>query len=755
MMESGWRGRRDLRVLCAGEPFPVTLAGALLAGCREVWNLYGPTETSIYSTIHQITQDDVAAGDIPIGRGVANTTLYVLDQGRNPVPVNVLGELYIGGDGVSIGYHRRPELNAAGFIDVSGQRRYRSGDLVRMRADGVLAFVGRRDHQVKIRGYRIELGEVEAVLSSHPAVLRAAAVVDGVTDQDRSIIAYVEPVKDEALSVNDLKAFVRTKLPDFMVPARIITLTPLPLTPNGKIDRRALPRVDRSLDVDTPAESAAYLAPRTDTEERMAAVWQDILNIPRIGVNDGFFDLGGHSLLATKLVFRIRDVFGVDLPLQVLFEGEPTIARLSAILTNPAAVGPGAAHLDLAAEAVLADDIRPTPGAHVHSVRHPQHAFVTGATGFVGAFMVAELLRTTEAQLFCLVRAAGEKEGHDRIRATLTEYGIWDPAFTDRIVPVPGTLSQPHLGLAAPQWQHLAATVDVIYHCGADVNFLQPYATLKASNVLGTAEVLRLACDGSVKPVHFVSTTYVFSRFSYPPGMTFTEDMEPIHDLTNTFGYTQTKWVSEQMVREAGRRGLPVYVYRCGRVAGHSTTGACQTYDFVWQVVKVGIEMGVAPIIEMSLDITPVDYVVGAMVHLSRQPDLGGTVFHLVSQHPFYEPDFVTWLENYGYGGERVTFGEWCERVVQRATELSDRTAGALAPFLSGTLPLDRIPSGGFDDSNVVKGLVGTDITCPPIDDRLLRTYFDYFTAIGYLPPPRTPALAGSARAPESIGDPR
>jgi thioester reductase-like protein len=403
--------------------------------------------------------------------------------------------------------------------------------------------------------------------------------------------------------------------------------------------------------------------------------------------------------------------------------------------------------LDLAAEARLADDISPAAGAHVHSVRHPQHIFLTGATGFVGAFLLAELLRTTEATIFCLVRAASAAEGRERIRDAMAEYGIWDGKLAGRIIPVLGTLSRARLGLSRPQWQHLAAMTDVIYHCGAEVNFLQKYHALKAANVAGTEEVLRLACDGSVKPVHFVSTIYVFSRFSYPPGTEFMEDMEPVHDLEYTFGYTQSKWVSEQMVVEAGRRGLPVYIYRLGRVAGHSQTGACQTYDFVWQVTKVGVEMAAAPIMDMTLDVTPVDYVVSALAHLSLQPELRGKAFHLLSPQQVTEPEYVTWLERYGYRGDRTTFADWCQRVVRRAAELSDQTAGALAPFLSGTLPLDRMPAAHFDQANVRLGLAGSTITCPPMSEDLLRTYLDYFRDSGYLPPP---ASADTQTAPRT-----
>lgn len=768
MLETGWPGRPGLRALCGGEAFPPALADALVARCQQVWNMYGPTETTIWSTIHQVTLGDLSGIGVPIGRPIANTTAFVLDAGLNPVPTGVLGELCLGGDGVAIGYYKRQDLTDSKFIEpqfLPGQRLYRTGDLVRARADGNLEFAGRNDHQVKLRGFRIELGEIEAVLGSHPLVARAAAVATADAAVGKSIVAYAEPssasAADGGLSGQDLQAFVAKRLPEYMVPARVIVLTKLPLTPNGKIDRNNLPRPDRfaQADTDQAAQASDFVAPRTETEQAIAAIWQDLLGLPEVGVQESFFELGGHSLLATKLIFRLREVLGADLPLNALFEGDPTIERLAILVTDGAAgLAADDQDLDLAAEARLAEDIRPAELAHVHSVRHPQHVLLTGATGFVGAFLLAELLKKTEATIFCLVRAASEAEGQERIRDAMAEYGIWEPAHRDRIVPVLGTLSQPRLGLSRPQWQHLAAMTGGIYHCGAEVNFLQKYHALKPANVLGTEEILRLACEGTVKPVHFVSTIYVYSRFSYPPGTEFMEDMEPIHDLNYTFGYTQSKWVSEQMVIEAGRRGLPVFIYRLGRVAGHSTTGACQTYDFVWQVTKVGIEMAAAPIMDMTLDVTPVDYVAAALIHLSRQPEMRGKAFHLLSPKQITEPEFVSWLERYGYHGERTTFAEWCERVVRRAADLSDRTAGALAPFLSGTLPLDRMPAAHFDQSNVQLGLAGSDISCRPMTEDLLRTYLDYFTESGYLPPPPEPALAGvpglaaSANATPAVG---
>ena len=769
MLDGGWTGRPGLRVLCGGEAISPALAESLLPRCGELWNMYGPTETTVWSTIHRVGEADLRRPSIPIGHTIRNTSAYVLDGALNPVPPGVPGELCLGGDGVAIGYLGRPELTAEKFIEApfdAGSRLYRTGDLVSRRPDGVFEFLGRLDHQVKVRGFRIEPGEIENTLERHAEVSRAVVVEYEDFATEKSLVAYVERKaaendgvdkdrdENEAKEEDDglaglLLDWLRDQLPVYMIPARILVVEAFPLTPNGKIDRKSLPRPAK--DAAAAARSGpVYVAPRDDMETRLAAVWEELLGISPIGVDDNFFEIGGHSLLATKLVFRIREAIGIELPLQALFDERLTIARMAHFLvTGPPSdeeqVGPQ--DLDLHAEAELDPLIRPAPGAHVHSVRDPQNVFFTGATGFVGAFLLAELLDSTSATVFCLVRASSEADGFDRIRQSLDSYGIWKADYGPRIIAILGDLARPALGLSRAQWQHLAAMVDVIHHCGAEVNFLRPYPALKPANVLGTQEVLRLACEGSVKPVHFVSSTYVFSRFHYPPGTEFTEDMIPVQDLVNTFGYTQSKWVGERMVVEAGRRGLPVYVYRAGRVAGHSETGACQTYDFVWQATKVGIEMQAAPVMDMSVDITPVDFVVKSLVHLSRQPDLAGQAFHLVSKAPLPESELIEWVEKFGYqGGRRLTFPDWCSAVVARAADLDDRTAGALAPFLSGTLPLDRIPAARFDTRNVDEGLRGTDIVCHPIDDRLLRLYFEYFIETGYLPPPASGDASTSTR---------
>ncbi len=329
LLAAGWTGRPRLKVLCGGEALSGRLADELLARCGSVWNMYGPTETTIWSSIHQAGTGEAAV--VPIGRPIGNTTMYVLDQKMQPVPVGVRGELFIGGAGVARGYLGAPELTEEKFIadpfsPEADSRLYRTGDLVRQRRDGTLEFLGRMDRQTKIRGYRIEPAEIELALRQYPGLQQAAVLVRDHSG-DQQLVAYLVP-SDHAESdfqQAELVKFVREKLPDYMVPAAFVQLDALPVTPNGKLDWKALPAPERRL------PPIASLAPRDPTETRLARIWEEVLDLRLVGVRESFFDLGGHSLLATRLFARIEKEFGRRLPLGTLFEA-PTIEQLAVIL---------------------------------------------------------------------------------------------------------------------------------------------------------------------------------------------------------------------------------------------------------------------------------------------------------------------------------------------------------------------------------------------------------------------------------------
>jgi amino acid adenylation domain-containing protein len=322
LFEAGWEGG-ELKALCGGEALAPDLAASLARASSEAWNMYGPTETTIWSTASRLR----GGGDVRIGRPILNTQVYVLDGHGQPAAIGVAGELHIGGAGLARGYRGRAGLTAERFVPSpfgEGERLYRTGDVARWRVDGELEYLGRIDHQVKLRGYRIELGEIEAQLVQHPQIGQAVVVADEDGNGEKRLVAYVVAGGSEtALEPAELRSHLQRSLPDHMVPAAFVKLTALPLTPNGKIDRKALPKPGTDGLV-----RGAYVAPRTETEEVLAGIWSEVLGLERIGVYDNFFELGGHSLMATRVVVRIRDRLGFELPLRTMFE-TPTIAEIA------------------------------------------------------------------------------------------------------------------------------------------------------------------------------------------------------------------------------------------------------------------------------------------------------------------------------------------------------------------------------------------------------------------------------------------
>jgi len=320
----------ELKVLCGGEALPRSLARALQQTVKgPVYNLYGPTETTIWSATHVVNEKDAETPIVSLGRPIANTQLYLLDEALQPVPVGVTAELYLGGEGLARGYLGRPELTAEKFIPdpfgkKGGGRLYRTGDLARYLPDGNIEYLGRVDHQVKIRGYRIELGEVEAALREQEGVRQCVVVARQEEGSAARLVGYVVLEAGASLSVTALRQGLLRRLPEYMIPASFVQLEELPLTPNGKVDRRALPDPDH----ERPALETERVAPRTAVEETLVRIWSEVLGVSEVGIHDNFFTLGGHSLLAMQIISRVREAFGVDLPVQRLFES-PTVSEFS------------------------------------------------------------------------------------------------------------------------------------------------------------------------------------------------------------------------------------------------------------------------------------------------------------------------------------------------------------------------------------------------------------------------------------------
>lgn len=680
-------------------------------------NGYGPTENTTFTCCHPIIKSD-CLGSIPIGKPIANTSVYILDQEMKPVPIGIVGELCTGGKGLARSYLNRPELTKEKFIKVERfgktERIYKTGDLARWCPDGNIEYLGRIDHQVKLRGFRIELGEIEAILSQHEAVKEAAVILYNKEDNPR-LAAYITLATptDEISEV--LHTWLKNRLPDYMLPASFTVLEKMPLSPNGKLDRKALPAPELPIEVE-------QILPQTKTEHILCHLWSQVLDIQVNSINLNFFDLGGHSLNATQMMFKIRETLSVEISLHQLFES-PTIATMAKVIDRvQMGTHPSESLLDLEVEATLEPTIKPST-----SFEPPiklQSVFLTGATGFLGIYLLYELLTQTTADIYCLVRAANVEAAQKKLQKKLEAYSIWNETFSHRIKPINGDLSKPLLGIPETEFKQLANEIQVIYHNGALVNHIYPYSVLKASNVLGTLEVLRLATQSQTKPVHFISTTGVAVSKSYQKEDILRESDFPEGSELVGGGYVQSKWVAEKLVRRASERGLPVCIYRPTRIFGHSQTGFFNTQDFLILLLKGCIQLGKIPPLEGSEEnIMPVDYVSRAIVHLSQQTELLGKTFHLVNPGNNPLKELFNWVNSLGYSLEQVSYTQW-------RTELSEQTENALYPYLSAFPEegdSEQHASPQFDDLNTREGLVGTDIACPSVDINLFKIIFSHF----------------------------
>jgi amino acid adenylation domain-containing protein/thioester reductase-like protein len=724
----------------AGEPLQNALVQQLyqLDHIQQIFNLYGPTEDTTYSTVALMEK---GTSELPsIGRPISQTQIYLLDAHLNPVPTGAEGEIYISGAGLARGYLNRPELTAEKFIpnplsqEPGQERLYKTGDLAAYMPNGELKFFGRIDHQVKIRGFRVELGEIEALLNKSLGIQQAVVVARDDTMGNKRLVAYIVPnssakVPLQQVTARILRSLLKQKLPEYMLPSAFVQLDELPLTLNGKVDRRALPVPQW-----TRMEAGAYVAPRTPVEIQLAEIWNRLLEAEQIGTYDNFCELGGNSLLAIQLLYQVNEAFQIELPLSKFLEN-PTIAGLAQTIDALwGAETSTTATNNLAVEVELDPTIYPE-----NTLSEPVlELFLTGATGFLGAFLLEELLRQSRSDVYCLVRASSLEEGKARLHNTLKRYQLWNEDFSARIIPILGDMSQPNLGIEAGQFLRLAEKIDIIYHCGAWVNMVYPYSALAASNVIATQEVLRLASQTKIKPLHFISTVDVFSTAN-GAGIRVVGERDTTGPLPSLYnGYAQSKYIAEKLVMTAYSRGLPVSIYRPSNIMGHSQTGICQNNGFVARMLKGCIQMGIAPELEALLNLVPVDFVSRAIYHLSRQQKPCGEAFQIVNPVSMEWRQLVNWISSQGYPLQVVAYETWYAQLLKQG---SNRTLeNALAPlmtlFVNQKFIQQSLGSFYFEFGNTLDRLAINSIVCPPVNDELLNSYFSYFTKSGFLNPP-------------------
>ncbi|MET9518323.1 amino acid adenylation domain-containing protein [Streptomyces sp. NPDC002994] len=714
------RWRPSVAVL-GGEELPDRLWAELRAvDGLAAYNMYGPTECTVDAVQARLETEVTPV----LGQPIPGTRAYVLDAALRPVPPGVTGELYVAGAGLARGYLRRPGMTAQRFVadpyGPPGTRMYRTGDLARRRADGQLVFAGRADDQVKVRGHRIEPGEVEAVLSSHPRIGHVAVTARDDRLGETRLVAYAVPVAGTEVDPADMRSFLRERLPAYMVPSAFVALDALPLTPNGKLDRDALPAPDYT----TTAKSGR--TPRTSEERALCELFAEVLDVPAVGVDDDFFALGGHSLLATRLASRIGETLAVPFSLSALLEA-PTPAGLARRLSadDPHAVSSWVPD----SEAELSPALRFASVAQ--PVGDPRDILLTGATGFVGAFILSELLHRTAARVHCLVRARTDAQARERLAETMRTYGLEATLDDPRLSIVRGDLTAVGLGVDPACWARLRETIDTIVHSGAHVHHLSPYARLKPANVEGTRTLLRLTGEGRPKAFHHLSTLGVF-RPGQDSSRLVTED-SPIDGERHPFGrgYAASKWVADRLVERAFERGASGGIYRLGRIWAHTSTGAVNPDDMFSRLLTSCAALGCYPAEpEFQEAVLPVDVLAGALVELLRKGDTADLVHHLHHPCSMGPGAFMAGYDRmHGTCSEEVPLTVWLERL-RRASE-----RGQDLPILPYQAYLEehakeaqagQQPTLKFENDKTVRRLRRLGVAIPEIDDAAVSNFWGF-----------------------------
>ncbi|MEU1932957.1 amino acid adenylation domain-containing protein [Streptomyces coeruleorubidus] len=713
------RWRPSVAVL-GGEELPDRLWTELRAvDSLAAHNMYGPTECTVDSLQARL---DAAAHPV-LGRPVPGTRAYVLDAALRLVPPGVTGELYVAGAGLARGYLRRPGMTAQRFVadpyGAPGARMYRTGDLARCRRDGQLVFAGRADDQVKIRGHRIEPGELESVLSSHPRIAHAAVLARDDHRGETRLAAYVVPVAGSGVDPAELRSFLRERVPVHMVPSVFTVLDALPLTSNGKLDRRALPAPDFT------TAAGGGRAPDTPEEQALCDLFAEVLAVPAVGVDDDFFALGGHSLLATRLASRIGESLAVPFRLSALLEA-PTPAGLARRLRagDPDTTTSWVPDT----EAELAPALRFTSAPQ--RACDPREVLLTGATGFVGAFLLSELLQRTTAQVHCLVRARTDSEARERLSGVLRTYGITATVDDPRLHIVRGDLAVAGLGIGRTDWARLRETIDTIVHSGAYVHHLSPYARLKPANVEGTRTLLHLAGEGRPKAFHHLSTLGVFRPGQKP--RLVTED-SPIEGERHPFGrgYAASKWVADRLVERAFERGAGGGIHRLGRIWAHSSTGAVNRDDMFSRLLTSCAALGCHPVHpELEETLLPVDVLAAALVELLRDSDGTGRVHHLHDTRRIGPGPFLAAYDRvHGTDSEQLPLADWLRRLrraTERGQELPILPYQAYLEEQAGKGQAAQGPTLEFDNDRTVRRLRKLGVVIPEIGDAAISGYWSF-----------------------------
>ncbi|WP_296262670.1 MULTISPECIES: non-ribosomal peptide synthetase [unclassified Pseudomonas] len=709
-----------LEHLCTGgdvcEP---DVIARLAAQCR-FHNLYGPTEATVLITAGQFLP---GSSNRNLGRPIANSQLFILDEQLQPVAEHTPGELYIVGPGVCLGYIHNPTLTAERYVQVElgdGERlrAYRTGDIGKWTGEGI-ELSGRRDNQVKIRGFRVEPEEIEHCLRDSQLYRQVAVVVDA----QRRILAFVaRPQGVEPDTARQrLKAHVEHLLPDYMRPAAYTELASMPFANNGKVDRQALLQLPVSL-----VEHAPRREPETENERVLLTLWADLLELPPgdISTEESFFNLGGHSILLSQMLLQIREHFGRSIPINRFIEA-PTLINLASLIESD-----GSSSWTVSAQALKdASTLVELPVLPVGQLGDVHKVIVTGANGFLGVHIVQALLAWGATEVACLVREGNGMTAQDRFVQSLRENRL-EHLDLSRVRVYAGDVTQPQLGLSDEVYERLDEEFGALVHNAANVNHVQDYETLARDNVAPIFECLRL-CEGRSKKVfNFVSTLSASSAVD-AAGSVLEAPAAQTPPIYIKNGYNLSKWVAERILQQAREQGVWVNVYRPGNIAFNSVTGVCQPHkNRLMLMLKGSMQLGQVPDFPMTFDLMPVDFLARFIAFHSSRYQPACAVFNLHNPEPLSWSAYVEAFREAGRAFEMVSVAHWQAQLSR--VDSQNALFGVLGFYLDG-FEEDIGDISMIAYQNALAGVERMGERYPQKTPALLRKGCDYLKEIDFI----------------------
>lgn len=644
-------------------------------------NAYGPTETTVCSISYHFDED---TNPHIIGKPISAADVYILDSNLQPTDHNITGEIYIGGILLSKGYLNRPEETKKAFIEApewlkaeKGEkyRLYKTGDRAFLRPDGNIEFIGRMDDQVKIRGFRIELKEIEHHIGQLAQVAHVAVKVHRPDEGIPFLAAFIQLYEEDRnkVSLEDIRSRLKQSLPTYMLPERIVLLEKLPLSHTGKVDKSQL-----HLRQTQNIKKSQTFVDTKDLRQEIRDIWSTLLNRDHLNDDDNFFDMGGHSLMLAQMHENLPHNVQRRISLPELYSF-PTINLFvheveNRLKQNEQSQQQRASQVEeiLIKDAQLPFDFEITVQPDPQILANPSKILLTGVTGFVGSHLLEELIpKNPDALIYCLVRAENEKLAIERIKSTFHKFKlVWKPAYESRIVILLGDLTEHQLGLPNDVYDRALREIEVIYHMGSNVSYVQPYEYIKKPNVDGMANILHLAVHVKTKFLIISSSTGIYSWGRTFTGKTWVYEDEPIEPnlpaVCRDMGYIRSKWVMESMASKAKDKGLPLIIFRLGFVVCHGETGATPLNQWWSSLMRSCIELKSFPyIMGLKDEVVTVDYVCKAIAHISKKPEAIGVNFNLnpLPEHDLSLTDFCVRITDYcGLEMKGTDFKTWFDQ---------------------------------------------------------------------------------------------